>query len=54
MIIKRYFFWNKVEKRRSRRRDVFCIKEFELCSKEQKTAAILSPCHTVQKWGYNS
>ena len=37
-----------MEKRRSRRRDVFCIRKFELCSIELGIAANLSSCHTVQ------
>lgn len=54
MIMKIFFFWNRVEKRRSRWRDVFCIRKFEVYSIELGIAAILSSCHTMQKWGYNS
>ena len=38
-----------MEKRRSRWRDVFCIRKFELCSIELGIAAILSSCHTMHK-----
>ena len=51
MIIDKYYFWNKVEKRRSRRRDVYCIREFEICSMELGIAAFFESLSDSAKMG---